>query len=92
MATGPQATLTVQLAQQTTVRTVDVTRGSTSSFGYSVQTSTDGTNWQYVATAPTNSTGTDHFTFASTRAKFVRLEFPGGGGAGAPEIDEVSVS
>ena len=38
------------------------------------------------------STGTDQFTFAPTQAQFVRLDFPGGTGASAPDIDELSVS
>lgn len=91
-ATGPQATLTVQLAKKTNIDSVTVTRGSSGSFGYSVETSTDGSNWHVVATAPATSTGTDQFTFKPTQAQFVRLDFPGGNGASAPDIDELSVS
>jgi hypothetical protein len=91
VATDPRATLTVALPQQTNISSATVTRGSTSSFSYSVETSTDGTSWRVVATAPANSTGTDNFTFAPTQAQFVRLDFPGGTGASAPDIDELSV-
>ena len=91
-ATGPQATLTVQLAQKTNIGSVTVTRGSSGSFSYSVETSTDGSNWHVVATAPATSAGTDQLTFAPTQAQFVRLDFPGGTGASAPDIDELSVS
>jgi F5/8 type C domain-containing protein len=91
-ATGPQATLTVQLAKKTNIDSVTVNRGSSGSFGYSVETSTDGTSWHVVATASATSTGTDQFTFKPTQAQFVRLDFPGGNGAGVPDIDELSVS
>jgi hypothetical protein len=91
-ATNPQATLTVQLSQTTSIRSVTVTRGSTTAFGYKVETSTDGSSWKVVATAPSKSTGTDQFTIPATQAQFVRLEFPGRKGAAAPEIDELSVS
>lgn len=91
-ATGPQATLTVQLAKKTNIHSVTVTRGSSGSFAYSVETSTDGSSWHVVATAPATSAGTDQFTFAPTQAQFVRLDFPGGSGAIAPDIDELSVS
>jgi hypothetical protein len=92
IAASPQATLTVQLARRTNIRSATVTRGSTSSFSYSVETSTDGTTWHVVATAPASSTGTDQFTFTPTQAQYVRLDFPGGAGASAPDIDELSVS
>jgi hypothetical protein len=91
-ATSPQATLTVQLAKKTNTDSVTVTRGSSGSFAYSVETSTDGSNWNVVATAPATSTGTDQFTFKPTLAQFVRLDFPGGTGASAPDIDELSVT
>lgn len=91
-ATGPQATLTVQLAKKTNVGSVTVTRGSTGPFAYSVETSTDAKTWQVVATAPATSSGTDQFTFKPTQAQFVRLDFPGGSGASTPDIDELSVS
>ena len=68
-----------------------VTRGSTASFGYNVQTSTDGTTWHTVGTAPTTSTGTDTISFPATQAGYVRLDFPGGANAGTPDIDELSV-
>lgn len=91
-ATGSQATLTVQLAKKANVDSVTVTRGSSGSFAYSVETSTDGSSWQVVATAPATSTGTDQFTFKPIQAQFVRLDFPGGTGASTPNIDELSVS
>ena len=74
------------------IDSVTVNRGSSGSFGYSVETSTDGSSWHVVATAPATSTGTDQFTFKPTQAQFVRLELPGGNGASAPDIDELSVS
>lgn len=89
VATAPQATLTVQLSKRTDIKTVTVTRGSTSSFSYDVETSTDGSSWHVVATAPATSTGTDQFNFAPTQSQFVRLDFPGGNGASAPDIDEL---
>jgi hypothetical protein len=93
VATGPQATLTVELAKRTNISSVTVVRGSTTdSFGYTVETSTDGSTWHALATAPSSSSGTDQFTFSPTQAQYVRLDFPGGSGAGAPEIDELSVS
>jgi hypothetical protein len=92
VATDPQATLTVQLAKRTTIHSVTVDRGGSGSFTYRVETSTDGSTWQVVATAPASSTGTDQFDIAATRAQFVRLDFPGDNGADAPDIDELSVS
>ena len=92
VATSPKATLTVQLAKRTNVSSVTVERGGTATnFGYSVQTSTDGSTWQTVATAPATSTGTDQLTFKPTQARYVRLDFPGASGADVPDIDEVSV-
>jgi trehalose/maltose hydrolase-like predicted phosphorylase len=91
-ATSPQATLTVQLAGKTNIGSVTVTRGSTNLFSYNVETSTDGSNWHVVATAPATSTGTDQFTFKPIQAQFVRLDFPGGTGAGTPDIDELSAN
>jgi hypothetical protein len=71
---------------------VSVERGGTAtSFGYAVQTSTDGRTWQTVASAPATSSGTDHLTFKPTQAQYVRLDFPGARGADVPDIDEVSV-
>jgi hypothetical protein len=66
VAANPQATLTVQLPRRTNISTATVTRGSPSSFSYSVEASTDGSNWRTVATAPATSTGTDQFRFAPT--------------------------
>jgi hypothetical protein len=85
-------TLTVQLANQTEINSVTVTRGSTSSFGYSVETSSDGSTWHVVGTAPASSTGTDTIKFGATQAQYVRLDFPGGTGAGTPDIAEVAVN
>lgn len=93
VATRPQATLTVQLAKRTNVSSVTVDRGGTATnFAYAVQTSTDGSTWQTVASAPATSTGTDQFTFKPTQAQYVRLDFSGASGADVPEIDELSVS
>lgn len=89
--TSPEATLTVQLAKRTNIKTVTVTRGSTASYGYNVETSTDGSTWRTVGTAPSSSTGTDTITFSPTQARYVRFDFPGGTSAGVPDIDEVSV-
>jgi trehalose/maltose hydrolase-like predicted phosphorylase len=92
VATGPQATLTVQLAKRADLTSATITRGSSGPFGYSLETSTDGSNWHVVATAPATSSGVDQFKFAPTQALFVRLSFPGGNGAAAPDIDELTVS
>jgi hypothetical protein len=91
-ATEPQATLTVKLAKRTKVSRATVTRGSSDAFSYSVETSTDGGSWHEVATAPASSTGVDAFAFTPTQAQYVRLDFPGGGGAAAPDIDELVVT
>jgi trehalose/maltose hydrolase-like predicted phosphorylase len=91
-ATAPQATLTVKLANLTTVSGVTVTRGSSSAFSYSVETSTDGSSWHVVATAPSASTGVDQFTFSPVQAQYVRLDFPGASGATTPDIDEFVVT
>lgn len=91
VATGRQATLTVQLSKPTNIRTATVTRGGTGSFSYKLEASTDGSSWQVLATAPATSTGTDQLKFAPTQAQFVRLDFPGGVGASTPDIDELAV-
>jgi trehalose/maltose hydrolase-like predicted phosphorylase len=92
VATAPQATLTVHLAKRTNIRSATVTRGSSTSFSYRVEASTDGSSWHVVATAPaTSSSGVDQFKFAPTQAQFMRLDFPGGAGATAPDIDELTV-
>jgi trehalose/maltose hydrolase-like predicted phosphorylase len=91
-ATDPDATLTVKLAKRTQVRGVTVTRGSSAAFGYSVETSADGSSWRRVATAPATSTGVDTLTFTPTQAQYVRLDFPGGGGGAVPDIDELVVT
>jgi trehalose/maltose hydrolase-like predicted phosphorylase len=90
--TSPQAALTVKLAKRTNLKSVTVTRGGSGTYGYSVQTSTDGNSWQTVATAPASSTGVDTLTFSPTQAQYVRLDFPGGSGAATPEIDELAVA
>jgi len=92
VATGPQATLTVQLAQPANLKSATITRGSSGPFAYSLETSTDGINWQVVGTAPATSSGVDQFQFHPTTALFVRLDFPGGTGAAAPDIAELTVS
>jgi hypothetical protein len=91
-ATASQATLTVQLAKRTNIDSVTVTRGSTASFSYNVETSTDGSTWHVVGTAPATSSGVDTFNFTPTKAQYVRLDFPGGANAGTPDIDELSVA
>jgi trehalose/maltose hydrolase-like predicted phosphorylase len=90
VATSPQATLTVQLAKPANLTSATITRGS--SADYSLETSTDGSNWQVVATAPPTSSGVDQLTFARTKALLVRLDFPGGTGAATPNIAELTVS
>src|SRR5580704_2789857 len=91
VATSPRAALTVELAKRTNVSSVTVERGGTATnFAYAVQTSTDGSTWQTVATAPATSTGTDQLTFKPTQAQYLRLDFPGANGADVPDIDEVS--
>jgi hypothetical protein len=84
--------MTVKLARRTNVKAVTVTRGGSGSFSYSVETSTDGSSWQTVATAPARSNGVDQLTFSPTQAQYVRLDFPGGSGAATPEIGEVEVA
>ena len=91
VATSPHATLTVQLPKRTNVSSVTVDRGGTATnFAYTVETSTNGSTWQTIATAPATSTGTDQFTFKPTQAQYVRLDFAGASGADVPDIDEVS--
>jgi trehalose/maltose hydrolase-like predicted phosphorylase len=94
VASQPSATLTVTLAATHTVSSATVTRGTgAGAFTYSVQTSTDGTHWTTVATAPASSpTRVDTLKFAPVSARYVRLVFPGGAGAAAPDIGELSVS
>ena len=88
--TGPQANLTVQLAKSANLTSATITRSS--SAGYSLETSTDGSNWHVVATAaPATPSGVDQLQFAPTEALFVRLAFPGGNGA-VPDINELTVS
>jgi hypothetical protein len=89
--TSPTGTLTIDLVKTQTINRVTVTR-TTGSYGYSVQTSNDGTNWTPVGNSPSSSTGTDTISFASTQAWYVRLNFPGGVGAATPQINEVSVT
>jgi hypothetical protein len=90
--TSLQATLTVKLAKRTTVKSVTVTRGGAGSYSYSIETSTDGSSWHTVASAPANSTGVDTLRFSPTQAQYVRLDFPGGSGASTPDIDELAVA
>jgi trehalose/maltose hydrolase-like predicted phosphorylase len=91
-ATAPQATLTAQLPSSTTISSATVTRGSTASFSYNVETSTDGTTWHKVATSkPTSKSNVDQFKFPPTQAAYVRLDFPGTNGAANPDIDELAV-
>jgi trehalose/maltose hydrolase-like predicted phosphorylase len=95
VATHPLATLTVRLSRPADICSVTVTRGADSStdpFGYTVQVSADGTTWRAVGTASFSSTGTDTFTFGAVHARYVRLSFPGTGGAKNPAIAEVSAS
>jgi trehalose/maltose hydrolase-like predicted phosphorylase len=89
--TSPTGNLTVNLGHAQTVNKVIVTRGG-GTYTYNVQTSTDGTTWHTVATAPSSSSGTDTFSFPATQAQYVRLDFPGGSGAGTPQIDGLSVT
>jgi hypothetical protein len=91
-ATAAQATLTVKLAKRANVGGATVTRGSSSDFAYDLETSTDGSSWHVVATAPAASSGVDRFTFRPTQAQYVRLDFPGGGNATTPAIDELAVT
>lgn len=91
IATEPHAWLAVQLSKPTDISSVDVTRGNSDPFRYTVEVSTDGNSWHTVATAPATSTGIDHFSFAPTTARFVRLSFPGGEGAKAPDITVLTV-
>ena len=90
VATSPQANLTVQLAKRSTISSVTVTRG-TGAFSFNVETSTDGSTWHSVAGSPASATGTTQLTFPATQARYVRLAFPGGAAAAAPEIDELAV-
>jgi trehalose/maltose hydrolase-like predicted phosphorylase len=91
-AAEPQAKLTVDLAAATTLGTIKVLRGNRDPFPYTVEASTDGTEWQTIATAPAiNATGVDDFTPPPVQAKFVRLVFPGVGDAKPPSIAELTV-
>jgi F5/8 type C domain len=79
------------MPKRTNISSATVIRGS-GSFSYSVETSSDGSTWRTVATAPASSPGTDQLKFSPTQAQFVRLDFPGGSGASTPDIDEFSIS
>ncbi|HJP76261.1 MAG TPA: discoidin domain-containing protein [Pseudonocardiaceae bacterium] len=75
--TQPTAQLTVRLAKPGSVSSAEVDRGSNGAFAYTVRVSSDGQNWQTVATAPSTSSGTDRFSFPTVTAQFVRLNFTG---------------
>lgn len=91
VADAPDADLTVDLGAKVTLGKIMVLRGSKEPFSYTVQSSTDGTSWTKVATSPANSNGTDNLEIQPVQARFVRLNFEGGG-AGKPSIAEFSVT
>ncbi len=91
-AAESQAKLTVDLAAPATLGTIKVLRGNRDAFPYSVEASSNGTDWKTIATAPAkNSTGVDEFTSPPIQAKFLRLVFPGSGDAKPPSIAELTV-
>jgi F5/8 type C domain/Glycosyl hydrolase family 65, C-terminal domain len=92
-AAEPQAKLTVDLAAPVALGTIKVLRGNRDAFAYSVEASSDGTDWKTIATAPAkNSTGVDEFTSPPIQAKFLRLVFPGSGDAKPASIAELTVT
>ncbi len=94
MPTAPAATFTVHLDAPVRLGAIDVTRGATSPFAYTVQMSSDGVTWRDVGTAPASAAdGRDHVAVprGAGAARDVRLVFAGGAGAATPRIAEVSV-
>jgi trehalose/maltose hydrolase-like predicted phosphorylase len=95
VAAEARATLTVDLANPAAVGEIKVVRGSREPFPYSVQTSSDGTHWKTVAsapaTAPGSDAGIDDLTFPPIQARFVRLVFEGVGDARPPNIAELII-
>ena len=87
-AAQPGGQLTVRLAHQQSVDSVVVNRNGSAAFGYAVSVSTDGRDWQSVATAPSTSSGTDRLGFPPATAQFVRLTFTG---TVAPTLTDVTV-
>jgi trehalose/maltose hydrolase-like predicted phosphorylase len=91
VAAEPQATLTVKLAALAALGKIEVVRGSSDSFPYSVETSSDGFQWKTIATAPATSNGTEEFTAPAVQARFVRLVFQGIGDAKPPSVGQLIV-
>ncbi len=91
-AAEPQAKLTVDLAAPATLGKIKVLRGNRDPFPYTVEASSDGVGWKTIATATANSpTGVDEFNSPPVQAKFIRLVFPGVGGAKPASIAELTV-
>ena len=95
VAADAKATLTVDLGSATTIGTVHVARGSRDAFPYTVEVSSDGTEWKKVAdapaTAPGSDAGTDALSFAPVEARYVRLVFAGGADAKPANIAELTI-
>jgi hypothetical protein len=90
-ASTAQATLTVDLQRTAAVRQLTIRKGNTGHFAYNVQASVDGSRWYVLASVAASSASADHITFRPSRARFIRLSFPGGSTAQAPSIVELSV-
>ena len=73
VAAGPHASLTVDLPSRVTLKGIKVTRGSREPFSYTVQASSDGSNWEKIATSAGTSNGVDEFTIQSPRQSLFAL-------------------
>lgn len=89
-AAGAQATLTLPLGGRQKISRVIVGRAGSSGFAYTVETSPDGRRWSAVATGSAASPS-ETVTFPARRARYVRLNFPGGLNAATPAIAELQV-
>jgi trehalose/maltose hydrolase-like predicted phosphorylase len=91
IAASPHATFTLRFPNYVVVGGIQVIRGGSDTFSYSVQAA-DGTHWRTVATAPASSNGVDDFVgFPPISVNKLKLVFDGSGTAKPPNIAEVIV-
>ena len=92
IAASPHATFTLRFANYVAVGGIQVIRGSSDPFSYSVQAPADGNHWRTVATAPASSNGVDDLIgFPPISVNTLKLVFDGSGTAKPPNIAEVIV-